>query len=129
MEPFRINKRYVNQLNYEVLKNLNNSIKSTAFKKGKIVISASWADKLRQRYKINGRFKTVNDFLVDHSIITRRFYSKSNYSEIVNGSFQIRIANHRKVKYIDQNLDTKYLCLSSKFLCFKFVRKNVVNLK
>ena len=116
-----------NNLNLLIIKQLLSSRKGSQMRVDKLFISKAFKNYLTKKYKLNGRYKSCAQFLLDHNknIITERFFNEINYSLIDKNEFYLKINSGRRIKYFDKNMNENTLS-GEPFLSIKFRRIDMV---
>ncbi len=100
--------------------------------KGQIDVSKGFHDYMKRKFNLNGRFSVGSEVLDYFRFKTQRFFNKNDYNLINKTSFQLRIANPKKIKYFDYitRYKKKHFIEREIYLMPKIIFKfNVLNLK
>jgi hypothetical protein len=95
-----------NRINYEIVKVLKITRKTSLIKMFKIAISSSFSNFLKDKYKISNKFLHVNNFENDFNLHQKRYYSENDYVVIEENSFMLKILKTKSIKrfYADHYL-------------------------
>ena len=111
---------FVNFLNYMLAKNIKTNKKSSKLKKFIIQVNDSVFDHLKEKFKLNGRFKICESFIDYFNLIHFDFLNSTDVNEIDKLSVQLRLHHKRKINIHDSK-NNLYEVTSPKFLTIKFL--------
>jgi hypothetical protein len=82
---------------------------------------------LKEEWNFNGRFRNATNFHNDYELISRRYFTRTNFCSVYN--FQARLQNCRKLKYFKLDEDSNELIedisFGERFLVIKFTKINM----
>jgi hypothetical protein len=116
-----------NLINYEIVKNLKITRKSSLIKMFKIVIPSSFSNFLKDKYNISNKFLHVDSFENDFNLHQKRYYSENDYVVIEENSFMLKILKTKSIKnfYADNKLRPHHV-EGPIYLSIKLKIKNVI---
>ena len=117
--------QFSRNFNHEVLKNLTYGIRIGPIKTGRVAISDRLSIHLKATYNLTGRFQGNQDrFLVDFQIIRRRAFPPNTFC--VMQAFALRLANGRRIRYFNDQMQQNVSISAQKYIIFRFVKENIV---
>ncbi len=118
-------KKDIRLMNYLILDNLKKG--RVTLKKCKIESSNAFINFLKNKYKINGRYKNVNQMLCELNFITNRASKNPvDYYKVLENSFQIRVSSGKPKRFFDRK-NQAYDIEFKPILFFKFRVKSEKN--
>ena len=120
---------FIKSLNYNIALNLLKT-RRCSYINFKLDINDSFKKFLQTKYELKGRFINCNRMLSELKMVSRNFYNMNDSHQILNGSFQMKVGNRRKI-IIHTKKGSKLLPeshFSSPYITVKFVRENNISL-
>jgi len=111
---------FVNTLNYLLAKNIKTNRSASKLKKFIVQINETVFDHLKDKFKLNGRFKFCDSFIDYFHLVYFDYLNSSDFNEIDKLSVQLRLHQKRKVDIHDSK-NNLYEVISPKFLTVKFL--------
>lgn len=109
--------RLSNMLNYLILQKLNNHRRSSPLKQFEFFIEPDVAEYLVQRFKLTGKFKTNKDFLCKLKLMAEKKITSDQSIYIIKDSLELKIARARRVRYLDNQNEVRYVVPDQKLVC------------
>ena len=67
----------------------------------KVLINDNLKRHLKDRFRLNGRYRLASEFIQDFDILTKRSMALNSYCNVENGSFQLMVNNNRRANYFE----------------------------
>lgn len=96
-----------NEINFNIIKRLKSHRKSSQFKSFKIKLDNILYKLIKDKYKLNCRYKSNYQFIEDHGIVQQRFINQEDFCQIDKNNFEINISIGKTIKYLDDKLQEK----------------------
>ena len=103
------------EINFQMVSKLKRTKNPT--KVFKVLINDNLKRYLKDKYRLNGRFRLANEFIQDFDILDKRNMALNSFCKIENGSFLLKINNNRRANYFEVENEIMVIFLIKKLLC------------
>ena len=85
-----------NEVNFQMVSKLKRTKNPT-----KVLINDNLKKNLKDRFRLNGRYRLASEFIQDFDILTKRSMALNSFCNVENGSFQLMVNNNRRANYFE----------------------------
>ncbi len=110
---------FLSTLNWILAKNIKTNKRSSKLKKVIVQVTDSVFCHLQDKFNLNGRYKTCDNFIDYFNLVNIDYINSIDYNEIDKESVELRLHQKRKI-IIHDSKENSHEFLSPKFVSIKF---------